>query len=115
MIGTMLGGAAALIAAPAVGGLAWRRARQRRAAKALVIDTPNGIVEQRFVTVGGIDQWIQLRGEDRDNPVLLMITGPGVAFSPLAPFFSPWERDYTVVHWDQPGAGATFSGPHTAK
>lgn len=29
MIGTMLGGAAALIAAPAVGGLAWRNARQR--------------------------------------------------------------------------------------
>jgi hypothetical protein len=29
MIGTMLGGAAALIAAPAVGGLAWRTARTR--------------------------------------------------------------------------------------
>jgi hypothetical protein len=78
MIGTMLGGAAALIAAPTVGGLAWRKARQRRVARALVIDTPNGIVEQRFVKVGGIDQWIQLRGEDRDNPVLLVLHGgPG--------------------------------------
>jgi hypothetical protein len=60
-IGTMLAGAAGVIAAPAVGGLAWRTARQRQAAKALEITTPNGVVEQRFAKVGGIDQWIQLR------------------------------------------------------
>jgi hypothetical protein len=47
MIRTMLGGVAGIIATPAVGGLAWRTARQRRVAKALVIDTPNGIVEQQ--------------------------------------------------------------------
>ena len=47
-------------------------------AKTLVIDTPNGIVEQRFVKIGGIDQWIQIQGEDRDNPVLLVLHGgPG--------------------------------------
>ena len=72
MIRTILGGAAGVIAAPAVGGLAYRKARQRRVAKALEITAPNGIVEQRFVRVGGIDQWIQLGGEDRDNPVLLV-------------------------------------------
>jgi hypothetical protein len=59
MIGTILAGAAGVVAAPTVGGLAWRRARQRRVAKALEITTPNKIVEQRFVRVGGIDQWIQ--------------------------------------------------------
>ena len=69
MIRTILGGAAGVIAASAVGGLAYRKARQRRVAKALEITAPNGIVEQRFVKVGGIDQWIQLGGEDRDNPV----------------------------------------------
>jgi hypothetical protein len=68
MIGTMLAGAAGTIAAPAVGGLVWRPARQRRVAKALVIDTPNGIVEQRFVKVGGIDQWIQLRARTATTP-----------------------------------------------
>jgi hypothetical protein len=78
MIGTILAGAAGVVAAPVVGGLAWRTARQRRVAKALEITTPDRIVEQRFVTVGGIDQWIQLRGEDRDNPVLLVLHGgPG--------------------------------------
>jgi hypothetical protein len=75
MIGSILAGAAGVVAAPAVGGLAWRKARQRRVAKALEIDTPNGIVEQRFVKVGGIDQWIQLRGEDRNNRVLLVLHG----------------------------------------
>ena len=94
---------------PAVGGLAWRKARQRRVAKALEIDTPNGIVEQRFVKVGGIDQWIQIRGEDRDNPVLLVLHGgPGW---PNAVFTLPlrsWERHFTVVQWDHRGAGKTL-------
>jgi pimeloyl-ACP methyl ester carboxylesterase len=109
MIGTMLGGAAALIAAPAVGGLAWRKARQRRVAKVLEIDTPNGIVEQRFVKVGGIDQWIQLRGEDRANPVLLVLHGgPGWPNAVFTLPLRPWERDFTVVQWDHRGAGKTL-------
>jgi hypothetical protein len=57
MLGTMLAGGGALVALAAAGGLAWRAARQRQVAKALELTTPNGIVEQRFVTVGGIDQW----------------------------------------------------------
>ena len=73
MIGKVLGGTAGIIAAPVVGGLVWRKARQHRVAKALEITTPNGIVEERFVRIGGIEQWIQLRGEDRDNPVLLVL------------------------------------------
>jgi pimeloyl-ACP methyl ester carboxylesterase len=109
MIGTMLGGAAALVAAPAVGGLAWRRARQRQVAKALEVTTPNGIVEQHFVRVGGIDQWIQLRGEDRDNPVLLVLHGgPGWPNAVFTLPLRPWERHFTVVQWDHRGAGKTL-------
>jgi hypothetical protein len=62
-------------AVPIAGGLAYLKSRKRKVAEALVIDTPNRIVEERFVRVGGIDQWIQIRGEDRDNPVLLVL-GP---------------------------------------
>jgi pimeloyl-ACP methyl ester carboxylesterase len=109
MIRTILGGAAGVIAAPAVGGLAYRKARQRRVAKALEITAPNGIVEQRFVKVGGIDQWIQIRGEDRDNPVLLVLHGgPGW---PNAVFTLPlrsWEQHFTVIQWDHRGAGKTL-------
>ena len=121
MIGTMLVGGAALIAVPMVGGLAWRRARQRHVAKALEVTTPNGIVEQHFVRVGGIDQWIQLRGEDRDNPVLLVLHGgPGWPNAVFTLPLRPWEQHFTVVQWDHRGAGKTLgrngkagSGPMT--
>ena len=109
MIGTFLAGTGALIAVTTVGGLAWRTARQRRVAKVLEITTPDGIVEQRFVKIGGIDQWIQVRGEDRRNPVLLVLHGgPGW---PNAVFTLPlrsWEQHFTVVQWDHRGAGKTL-------
>jgi pimeloyl-ACP methyl ester carboxylesterase len=121
MIGTILAGTGALLAVPVVGGLAWRRARQRRTAKALEITTPNGILEQRFVKLGGIDQWIQLRGEDRANPVLLVLHGgPGWPNAVFTLPLRPWERHFTVVQWDHRGAGKTLrrtgkaaSGPMT--
>jgi pimeloyl-ACP methyl ester carboxylesterase len=109
MMGTILAGAAVVVAAPAVGGLAWRRARQRRVAKALEITTPTGIVEQRFITVGGIDQWIQLRGEDRNNPVLLVLHGgPGWPNAVFTLPLRPWEQHFTVVQWDHRGTGKTL-------
>jgi pimeloyl-ACP methyl ester carboxylesterase len=65
--------------------------------------------EGMFVRVNDVEQWITIRGAKRTNPVLFMISGPGVSFSRLAPFFAHWERDYTLAQWDQPGAGATAS------
>jgi pimeloyl-ACP methyl ester carboxylesterase len=109
MIETILAGAAGVVAAAAVGGLAWRKVRQRQVANALEITTPNGIVEQRFVRVGGIDQWIQIRGEDRDNPVLLVLHGgPGWPNAVFTLPLRPWEQDFTVVQWDHRGAGKTL-------
>lgn len=69
----------------------------------------NSIDEGRFIDVNGIEQWITLRGRDRDNPILLILSGAGAAFSPMAPYFAPWEADFTLVQWDQPGAGATHA------
>ena len=67
------------------------------------------INEQAFVQIGGIDQWISIRGQNRDNPVILVLHGgPGVSNAPFAPAFIPWEEDFTVVEWDQRGAGRTF-------
>ena len=62
-----------------------------------------------FAQVRGEQQWITLRGADRTNPLLLILSGPGAAFSRMAPFFAPWEASFTLVQWDQPGAGATFA------
>jgi pimeloyl-ACP methyl ester carboxylesterase len=109
MIGAIAAAAAGVIAVPTAGGLAYRKSRQRQVAQALVIDTPNGIVEERFVRVGGIEQWIQIRGEDRDNPVLLVLHGgPGWPNAVFTLPLRPWEQHFTVVQWDHRGAGKTL-------
>jgi pimeloyl-ACP methyl ester carboxylesterase len=62
-----------------------------------------------FVPLGGIDQWISIRGENRANPVLLVVHGgPGEAQWPQAGVYRPWEKAFIVVQWDQRGAGHTF-------
>jgi hypothetical protein len=58
---------------------AWALLRARNA-RDYAISTPNGIDEGQYVEVGGIQQWITIRGEDRNNPVLLFLHGgPGDA------------------------------------
>lgn len=69
------------------------------------------IREEMFVRIGAIDQWITIKGDDRDNPVVLFLHGgPGDAWSPFADaMFGGWEKDFTLVQWDQRGAGRTYS------
>ncbi len=91
--------------------------RQRNATD-YAITTPNGIDEGKFVEIGGIEQWITIRGFDRGNPVLLFLHGgPGDATNPWGHVaLRSWLKDFTVVQWDQRGAGRTFgrSGPSVA-
>jgi len=67
------------------------------------------IDEGGFVPIHGIDHWLTFRGDDRSNPALLVLGGPGAALSAFAPLFTAWERHLTVVQWDQPGGGATHA------
>ena len=40
------------------------------------------IEEAGFVPIGGLEQWVTIRGDDRTNPILLHVHGgPGIAFS----------------------------------
>ena len=78
-------------------------------AQMLAITTPDGIDEGSFVRIGGIDQYISIRGDDRANPVILFVHGgPGDSMVPFAQIYRPWEKYFTVVQWDQRGAGRTF-------
>ena len=72
---------------------------------------PRSIVEESFVPIGGIDQWITIKGDDRSNPVVLFLHGgPGDALSPFADaLFQGWEKEFTLVQWDQRGAGRTYT------
>jgi pimeloyl-ACP methyl ester carboxylesterase len=84
-------------------------------ASRLLIRNANGIVEEGYVRIGGIEQWVGVRGEDRHNPVLLVIHGgPGSSYSIFTPLLRSWEKHFTLVQWDQRGAGKTFAqtGPH---
>ncbi|KRB82913.1 hypothetical protein ASE00_13000 [Sphingomonas sp. Root710] len=74
------------------------------------IGSPQGIAELRKLRINGIDQWISIRGKDRRNPVLLFLHGgPGYTMMPAAwAWQAPFEDFFTVVQWDQRGAGKTF-------
>lgn len=79
------------------------------------VSSASSINERGFVPIGGIDQWITINGMKRDNPVVLFIHGgPGNSLSPFADaMFAGWEKDFTLVQWDQRGAGRTYgrTGP----
>jgi hypothetical protein len=90
--------------------LLYRKYLQHRVAEARAITSLNGIDSLEAVQIGGIQQWIEVRGQNVNNPILLFIHGgPGIAFIPMASSFQdPWETYFTVVQWDQRGAGKTY-------
>ena len=68
------------------------------------------IEEASFVTIGGIGQWVTIRGDDERKPVLLLLHGgPGDVQSPFISTYAPYEKDFVLVQWDQRGAGRTFA------
>lgn len=107
-------GALIVLVLAVLGFRAWRRAR---VAAVLRIRSPNGIADEGFVRIGGIEQWVSIRGEDLANPVLVVAHGgPGSSLTPFIPIVSrAWERHFVVVHWDQRGAGRTFSRAKTGQ
>jgi len=76
------------------------------------IPGPDAVAELRRIALGGFEQTVLLRGEDRGNPILLYVHGgPGSAHLPIASHYSTsLERHFVVVHWDQRGAGASCRG-----
>jgi pimeloyl-ACP methyl ester carboxylesterase len=93
----------------AAGLLTFRAHRQAQLARELAIRAPNGVDEAMFVRIGGIDQWIQIRGEDRRNPVILVLHGGmAMSYTAFTPAFRAWEKRFTVVQWDRRGVGKTF-------
>lgn len=70
-----------------------------------------GISSLESVTIGGISQWILIRGEKKDNPILLYIHGgPGSTEMFMSrKMDTEIVKDFVVVHWDQRGAGKSYS------
>lgn len=108
--GLVLVGAVVLTGIAVGAALGYRIHRQQQNHDALRISSANGIEQGGFVTIGGLRQWIQIRGQDRSNPVILFVHG-GPAMS-MIPFtyrsMQAWEKFFTIVQWDQRGAGRTY-------
>lgn len=70
----------------------------------------NSINEEAFVSIGGIEQWITISGEDKSKPVILFLHGgPGSTMSQYDDAaYGYWKKDFVLVNWDQRGAGRTF-------
>jgi pimeloyl-ACP methyl ester carboxylesterase len=62
------------------------------------------------IKLGGVDQYILIRGRSVSNPVVLFLHGgPGMPMMYLAHKFQrPLEEAFTVVQWDRRGAGKSY-------
>ena len=71
----------------------------------------NSITALEKVHIGGIDQFILIRGHDKGNPLLLFLHGgPGSIETPFAyKFQRDLEEHFIIVNWDQRGAGKSYS------
>lgn len=80
----------------------------RRASK---ITGDNAISELNVVTIGGVEQWIYIRGKNRNKPILLMLHGgPGTGqIGFIREFQFDLEQHFVVVQWDQRGSGLSYS------
>ena len=104
--------AVVIVAMMATGGSALqaRGAQEGASSPAGCVSAGGRIQNERFVPIGGIEHWITITGADCGNPVILFIHGgPGNTLSPYAhSLFGDWETQFTLVQWDQRGAGRTY-------
>jgi pimeloyl-ACP methyl ester carboxylesterase len=77
------------------------------------IKTPNGISSLEQVPLGGLNQWIFIRGTDQNNPVLIFLHGgpgePVLGMSSSRNLDTRLIKHFIVVHWDQRGAGKSYN------
>ncbi len=71
---------------------------------------PGSIAHVGYLRLGGLDQWVMIRGENVANPPLILLYGgPGLTETGFFRHFNaPLEKIFTVVYWDQRGSGKSF-------
>lgn len=74
------------------------------------INTDKGVEEEIYVPLGGQEQYLLIRGENVENPVIIYLHGgPASPDSSFSYAFTNYLVDeYTVVSWNQRGCGRTY-------
>jgi len=87
-----------------------RKAAQNYQKIAFGVNCPQGIDELIKVKIGGIDQWLHIRGRNKEKPLLLVLHGgPGYPMiGTMDSIQRPWEDFFTVVQWDQRQTGKSY-------
>lgn len=70
-----------------------------------------GIASLEPVRLGGVDQWLLIRGRSLHNPLLLYLSGgPGASeMAWVRHFNARLEEHFLVVQWDQRGAAKSYA------
>jgi pimeloyl-ACP methyl ester carboxylesterase len=71
---------------------------------------PDSIAEAGYIRLGGLEQWVMIRGENIANPVLVVLHGgPGFSDTAFLRYHTPeLENSFTIVYWDQRGTGRSY-------
>lgn len=71
----------------------------------------HSIAKLESVDLNNRREWISIRGQDKENPVLLFLAGGpgGSQMAAVRHELSELEKHFVVVVWDQPGSGKSFS------
>lgn len=94
-----------------IAALTWaREVVQKHLVTTYGVKDPEGVEELKSIEIGGIEQWLHIRGRNRNNPVLLMFHG-GPGFGNIGYMDAtqrPWEDYFTIVQWDQRQTGKSY-------
>ena len=73
-------------------------------------ENENGIYMYESPMINGIKQYVQIRGKDKNNPILLFVHGgPGGSLAGICEVVQAgWEEKFTVVNWDQRNTCKTY-------
>lgn len=73
------------------------------------VEVNGSIAVLEKLKIGGVFQWILIRGNNVNSPIILKIHGgPGQAEMATANYNDELEKHFVVVEWDQRGAGKSY-------
>lgn len=74
------------------------------------IDGKNGVQESFFLDINGMKQYVQIRGENAENPVMIFVHGgPACPMGYVSAYYQKeLESALSIINYDQRGCGRTY-------